>query len=93
MDLSSILYIIEDAYFDRWFSEIAKTDEGNHHKTMLEYEKLLKEKVTGEKREMLDKYIHSADYYYELRLFKMCEKVLNEGIKIGIEIQKILSEI
>ncbi len=92
MEISSILYIIEDAYFDRWLNKIAKTDEGNHHKTMLECEKLLKEKVADKNKEILNKYICSADCYYEIRLFEMCEKVLHEGIKIGMDIQKIISE-
>ena len=93
MEISSILYIIEDAYFDKWYKEIAKADKGNHLETMQKNEKLLQEKITDENKEILNKYIRSADYYYEIRLFEMCEKVLHEGIKIGMDIQKILSEV
>lgn len=92
MELSSILYIIEDAYFEKWFGEIAKTDEGGHLETMLKSERILKEKLTGENKELFEKLIHATDSYYESRLFEMCEKVLSEGIKIGMDIQKILSE-
>lgn len=92
MELSSILYIIEDAYFEKWFGEIAKTDEGGHLETMLKSERILKEKLTGENKELFEKLIHATDSYYEIRLFEMCEKVLSEGIKIGMDIQKIISE-
>lgn len=92
MEINSILYIIEDAYFEKWFSKIAKTDEGNHLDTMLQCEKLLQENITNEYNEILKKYIRSTSSYYETRLFKMCEEVLNMGIKIGMHVQKIISE-
>lgn len=92
MELSSILYIIEDAYFEEWFGEIAKTDEGGHLETMLKSERILNEQLTEENKELLKKYIYSSSSYYEMKLFNMCEKVLEEGIKIGMDIQKILSE-
>lgn len=90
--MNSILAIIEDAYFDDWQNKINQADEGKHYEKMLKNRKLLLETATDETKAVLKNYTYSLETYYDIMLLNMCTKVLNEGIKIGMEVQKALSE-
>lgn len=92
MENSIILDLIEDAYFDKWTNEIKKADEGKHYETMLKNRQLLKEKFKDENKKIVDNYTYSLEIYQDIKLYKMFTKILSIGIKIGIDVQKILSE-
>ncbi len=92
MENSTIFGLIEGAYFEKWQDEIRKADEVGYLKTMLESRKNLKEKFSEEQFKIIDEYAVKVENYYEDKFYEMCLKMLNLCIRIGIDVQKIISE-
>ncbi len=91
MELSNLFCAIEDAYFEKWQTEIKKADKGNYFEKMLKCKEQLKEKFSVEQIEALNAYILSVEDYYDNKFYEMSAKMLDMGVKIGVDIQKILS--
>lgn len=87
MEKSEIYNLIDFKLIGNWRKEIERNDECGYGTEMLNDEQIINETLNENQKRLLNNYALSINNYLDYIYYEICIKVLNFGIKAGLELQ------